>query len=77
MAMLLIVDKSKNIWFQPDLQRKQSVDLVKLKLPGSFVIRKSQKAVSGFAVSVRLPDEVIRQTRNPPLPTGMSGHGIM
>ena len=67
---IAVVNRTKNLWFQPSMTKTQAADMLSSSKPRSFVVRESQKEPGAYAVTARAPEDLIRRSQNPPIPPG-------
>ena len=51
-----VVQRTKKIWFQPEISRQESQATLVSQCPGAFIIRKSQTLCDSFGLTIRLED---------------------
>ena len=50
-------------WYRPDITREEACSLVKKMNPGSFIVRDSQTVSGGYAVTIKVDKDIVRQKK--------------
>lgn len=50
-------------WYRPDITREEACSLVKQMEACSFVVRDSQTVSGGYALTIKVSEELLRQRR--------------
>lgn len=50
-------------WYRPDITREEACALVKKMEAGSFIVRDSQTVSGGYALTIKVSIELIRERR--------------
>ena len=63
---MILVAEVKDLmshWYLPDISREDACNLVKNMDAGSFVVRDSQTVSGGYALTIKVSRELLRQRR--------------
>ena len=50
-------------WYRPNITRDAAITMVKRMEPGCFVVRDSQTVSGGYALTIKVSEELVRQRR--------------
>lgn len=50
-------------WYQSSITRDEAVNIVKGMKPGAFIVRDSQTVHGGYALTIKVPKDLIRERR--------------
>lgn len=64
--MIFLVVQVKDLmphWYRPDITREEACSLVKKMDAGSFIVRDSQTVSGGYALTIKVSQDLLRQRR--------------
>ena len=51
------------LWYRPNITRDEAILLVKTMSPGSFIVRDSQTVSGGYAITIKVDKDLVRQRK--------------
>ena len=53
----------KVLWYKPNITRDEAICLVRTMSPGSFIVRDSQTVSGGYALTIKVDKDLVRQRK--------------